>query len=157
MKAKHFYRALCILLVGLVSFFIVRALLIPKSFGEFGHYNAADLAVQRDRPVRHGGRASCAPCHKEEFEKVTKGVHKKVECENCHAPVVEHASNKKKTANMPTDKSATLCLRCHEQLAARPRKFPQIVLAAHLDEMEEEMSNEVCVQCHVPHAPKEDL
>ena len=41
---------------------------------------------------------------------------------------------------------AKLCRRCHEADAAKPKKFPQVVLAEH-------GGGEVCNACHQPHKP----
>jgi hypothetical protein len=39
----HLFRLAGVFLVGFASFLVVRALLVPKTFGEYGHYRGAAL------------------------------------------------------------------------------------------------------------------
>lgn len=157
MHSKHLIRAFGLLFFFFIGFLVVRAFMIPPSFGDYGHFRGDDVQSQRNKPVHHGGRESCKPCHEEVFNKVMAASHVKVQCENCHAPVTDHAIADEKIKDMPKDRTAVLCIRCHEYLAARPKTQPQVKILGHLKEMDEQFSPEVCVSCHNPHAPKEDL
>ena len=157
MHNKHLLRAVLLLFLGLTGFFSLRGFLIPESFNQYGHYRADNLREQQNHQVVHGGRESCLPCHREECEKVQSAVHRKVQCENCHTPLVDHVKEGKKIAKMSQDRGATLCIRCHEKLVARPKDFPQVDILGHLASMDESFSREICVSCHMPHAPDEDL
>lgn len=151
--SKHVVRAFLLLFVGLLGFLVVRAELVPSSFGRYGHYRADNVMEQRDHPVMHGGRESCAKCHAEQYKTVMGSPHKVVNCEDCHAPLALHVKDGKRSAPMPRDRKATLCLRCHERLAARPKKHPQIDVLQHLKDVGEKFQPEVCVDCHSPHSP----
>lgn len=151
--SKHVIRAFLLLGMGFLGFLVVRAFMIPPSYGAYGHYRGDNVMEQRDHPVINGGRESCQKCHVEQYKTVMEHEHKKVNCENCHAPVALHARADKKVADMPKDRKATLCMRCHERLAARPKSHPQVDVMKHLKDVGEQWSPEVCVDCHDPHSP----
>jgi hypothetical protein len=161
MHAKHFLRAIGLLLFVVAAAVVARGFLVPTSYGEFGHYRGDNVQQQRDHAVIMGGRESCKDCHDEMFEEVMGNSHARVQCENCHGPVTEHARDDDKFADMPILREATLCLGCHEKLVARPDSFPQIDVHTHLQEMGDDpvsYAREVCLTCHKnPHAPTEDL
>ena len=58
---------------------------------------------------------------------------------------------------MAIDRSYKLCARCHRKLDARPEKFPQVRIDAHLKEQGEALIADVCLGCHQSHSPLEDL
>jgi len=151
--AKHVFRAFLLLLIALVALVLGRDLLVPPTFGQYGHYRAANVEQQRNLPVRHGGDESCRPCHAAQFDAHAAGPHQKVRCEVCHAPVAVHAAGGKKIAAMPVRKTAELCSLCHDRLAARPSAQPQIQWKQHVVEKGGEPSLEACFDCHDPHSP----
>jgi hypothetical protein len=61
--------------------------------------------------------------------------------------------NDERFAAMPVQRTATLCVSCHQRLAARPADFPQIRPQEHVTEMGGEGGPEACFDCHDPHAP----
>jgi predicted CXXCH cytochrome family protein len=151
--AKHVVRAALILLVFLVVLVLGRSAFVPPSWGEYGSYRASSVPELMAKPVIHGGRTACASCHPDEHDTVLGGGHARVQCEICHAPLAVHAANEEKIADMPVRRAAELCLGCHQRLAARPRAFPQIEPATHLEENGAEPGQEACVECHDPHEP----
>ncbi|MFQ5655158.1 MAG: cytochrome C [Planctomycetota bacterium] len=161
-RSKHLARAILLLGLVLAGFFTLRAFVVPETFGEAGHFRYANLAEQRAKPVKHGGRAACRPCHETILDENQAGSHKTVHCEGCHAPVVTHADfeqrdgpSKGKIADMPRHRSWRLCARCHQRLQARPETFPQVDIKSHLEELEMEYGENVCIECHDPHSPME--
>ena len=57
--AGHLFRLAAVFLVGLILFLTVRALLVPKSFGRYGHYRA--MPLPRSQPCPSATRATrCA-------------------------------------------------------------------------------------------------
>jgi hypothetical protein len=151
--AKHIFRVFLLLIVGVVALILGRDLLIPPTFGEYGHFRGSNVAEQSGKPVRHGGDRSCQSCHAEQFETHESGAHKPVHCELCHAPVAVHAAGGKKIATMPIRKSADLCISCHERMEARPASQPQVQPKQHVLEQGSEPSPESCFDCHDPHSP----
>lgn len=151
---KHVFRVVLLFVVLIVSIVLGRSLFVPESWGRYGWYRADNLAEQKDLPVRHGGDESCQKCHQEEFDARGQGGHKAVRCEVCHAPLVTHADEKVKTADMRTNKTVDLCATCHRKLAARPATFPQIELRAHVEGWGMQYGEGVCFTCHAnPHKP----
>ena len=58
---KHVFRIVILVAVILVVVMLGRGLLIPKTYGLYGRYRAANVAEQMNaRPVLHGGAAACA-------------------------------------------------------------------------------------------------
>jgi hypothetical protein len=150
-SARHVFRVL-FLLVIVVAFFIVgRTLLVPKSYGAYGPYRFDNVPQQAGaRLPLHGGVASCRECHADRVKTVADGAHRRVSCENCHAPLGTHAKPSGRIAEMAVDRSYTLCARCHRKIDGRPEAFPQIVLAQHQGGVE----GKACIECHDPHSPK---
>jgi len=155
--ARHVFRAALVLVVVIAAVSLGRGFLVPKSYGLHGSYRADNVQEQMNvRAPRHGGVASCAPCHAPQAGKRTAGSHRSVSCEVCHAPLSAHVADGKRSAAMPVDRSFTLCARCHRKVPARPEKFPQVVLEQHLQQQAAgaALEGKVCLDCHDPHSPK---
>ena len=150
---KHIWRIFLLVLVGIGAFLVGRILLVPKTFGMFGHYRAANVAEQRAFEVKHQGPESCEPCHADEFALWGASPHKTIICEDCHAPYVTHVKDDNKIADMEKNPAPDFCLRCHQRLPARPADFPQVEALEHLAKLKVEMGDTVCIVCHNPHSP----
>jgi hypothetical protein len=141
----HLIRPAILLLAGIGIFLIIRALIIPKDFGQYGHYRPAALEEIRQRPISYAGQDQCVICHDDEARTRAAGKHAHVACEACHGPLAKHAGDP--VANVPKlPDVASLCRRCHEKDAAKPLAFPQVVAAEHSGGM-------LCNSCHQPHNP----
>ena len=151
--AKHVVRAFLLLIIAVVALVLLRTLLVPDSWGQFGWYRGDNVAEQRAKEQRHGGNTACMECHDQEYETLAGAGHAAVKCEGCHAAVALHAVDGEWIAEMPIHREAELCLRCHQWLDARPRNFPQIKPREHVDEQGGEYGPAVCFDCHDPHAP----
>lgn len=143
--AGHLFRLLGVFAAGLLLFLIVRGFLVPRSFGEYGHYRGNALAEIAARPVNYAGHATCEGCHTDVFDKKKDGKHAHVNCEACHGALAKHADDPASVTPQKLD-AAVLCVRCHEANAAKPKSFPQVVSADHA-------SGVVCDTCHQPHSP----
>jgi hypothetical protein len=149
--ARHVFRVVLLLVVGLAVFFLVRHELVPKSFGMYGPYRFDNVAEQmKVREPAHAGPAACGECHEAEFKKRAAGKHKAVSCEVCHAPKAVHVKADGSFEQMPIDRSFVLCARCHRKILGRPVKFPQVVLEQHVNGPVE---GDVCIKCHDAHSP----
>ena len=144
--AGHLVRLALVLLGVLVLFLAVRAAIVPKSFGQFGHYRGAVLEEIRARPVSFAGRETCAICHDEVVKVKSEGKHANIGCEACHGPSSAHTEDPTTNHAVKPD-PATLCVRCHESDPARPKWFPQVSSKEHSNGMS-------CGDCHKPHTPK---
>ena len=141
----HLVRPAVVLIAALGIFLIIRALIIPKAFGQYGHYRPAALMEIRQRPIAYAGQDQCVLCHDDEAKTRAAGKHAHVACEACHGPLAQHASDP--AAHVPKlPDVANLCRRCHEKDAAKPSAFPQVVTAEHSGGM-------LCNSCHQPHNP----
>lgn len=153
--AKHIIRAVLLLVLIAVAFVVVRHFALPETFGMHGHYRFRSVAEHVARPPFYGAPGVCAECHDEEAETWSAGAHRSVSCEVCHAPLGTHVEADEQVAPMRVQPSYSLCGRCHQRLAARPKEFPQVALSDHVAENGEEMTERVCLECHDAHNPSE--
>jgi hypothetical protein len=134
-----------VLLAGIGLFLVVRAAVVPKGFGQYGHYRPGALDTVRQRPISYAGQETCLLCHEDQGKARAAGKHAHVACEACHGPLAKHADDP--AANVPKlPDVANLCRRCHEKDTAKPKTFPQVVTAEH-------SGGAPCNACHVPHNP----
>ncbi len=143
--ALHLIRLAVVLVIAFAAFFVLRSALVPKTFGQYGHYRGASLAEGRAHALNYAGHAACEPCHEEIVIAKKKGRHTGVGCEACHGPLAKHADDPSTKPQLPD--TAVLCARCHEANSARPKRFPQVVL-------EEHSGGASCGSCHQPHQPR---
>jgi hypothetical protein len=145
-EAGHLVRMAALLFAGLVVFLLIRHVIVPKSFGQYGHYRGAALAEIMARPVSFAGKETCELCHADVAELKGKGKHSGVACEACHGPSAAHAEDPSGHPAVKPD-PAVLCVRCHEINPSKPSWFPQVVSKEHAGDVP-------CGVCHQPHSPK---
>ncbi len=146
-NAGHLIRPAVVLLAALGLFILGRGIFIPKTFGQYGHYDAASLDRIRQRPISYAGQDACVMCHDDQAKVRASGPHAHVACEACHGPQQAHAGADDPSAHKPVlPDTAVLCKRCHEKDAAKPKSFPQVVSAEH-------SGGAACNVCHTPHNP----
>jgi len=146
--AEHLFRLAAVFLAGFVLFLIVRSVLVPRSFGRYGHYRGDAIAEAAALPVSYAGHKACADCHSDIVDVKSHGKHKGVNCESCHGPQEKHVEDPGAVTPAKLDTSL-LCPRCHQANIAKPKSFPQVEAADH--------SNGVaCNTCHKPHSPAID-
>ncbi len=154
---SHVIKIILVLVVVGVVGVAVRAMVLPTSFGKYGHYRGDAIQDEINRPIRNGTNASCLVCHPHIREMHLAGVHNTVSCEFCHGPVADHVKDGKVTANLPKKEGKEikkLCLRCHNQIIrARPKEsIKMISMPQHL-EQKHVRTDHNCNQCHNVHAP----
>ena len=143
--AGHLFRLAAVFVAGLLIFLVIRGFLVPKSFGQFGHYRANAVTEIAARPIKFAGHESCEGCHADVLDNKKNGKHVGVNCEACHGPQAQHADDPTSVKPAKLD-TAVLCARCHEANAAKPRNFPQVDTAEHSTGLP-------CDTCHQPHSP----
>jgi hypothetical protein len=143
--AGHLFRLAAVFIAGLLIFLVIRGFLVPKSFGQFGHYRANAVTEIAARPIKFAGHESCEGCHADVLDKKKNGKHAGVNCEACHGPQAQHVDDPTSVKPAKLD-TAVLCARCHDANAAKPRNFPQV-------DTEEHSTGLPCDTCHQPHSP----
>jgi hypothetical protein len=143
--AEHLLRVALVFAVGTIAFVIVRAILVPRSFGEYGHYRGNAIMEIAAQPVIFAGHQACETCHSDVAEVKSNGKHAGVNCEACHGALAKHAEDPG-AVQPPNLDTAVLCVRCHEVNGARPKSFPQIIAKEH-------SAGLPCETCHQPHSP----
>lgn len=142
---EHLVRLAVVMLIVLVAFVIVRTAIVPKSFGQYGHFRGAAVGETAAKPAVYAGHETCESCHTDVADKKKTGKHVVVACEACHGALANHAGD---PSLQPTKlDTAVLCSRCHEANSAKPKWFPQVVTADHSGGL-------ACDTCHQPHSPK---
>ena len=142
---EHLVRMAVLFLGGTLLFVILRAVMVPSDFGEYGHYRAGALDDNRARPIQYAGRTVCADCHPDVVEARAGGKHELIGCEACHGALAAHAEGRTEDKPALPDPRAT-CLQCHQKTVSRPAGFPQIVPADH-------SPAGACTECHMAHSP----
>jgi hypothetical protein len=142
--AGHLLRFAFLFVLAFAVFLVVRHFVVPKSFGEYGHYRGAAIAEIAARPVKFAGHDTCETCHADILDAKKTGKHAHVNCEACHGPLANHA-NDPSIASAKLD-TAILCVRCHAASAAKPKDFPQV-------DAEQHSAGVPCETCHKPHDP----
>jgi len=143
---EHLFRMAALFLVGLGVFLIVRAYLVPKGFGEYGHYRPGALEDNRSLPLHYAGRAACAECHSDVVDLRKGSKHERIGCESCHGPLAQHAADPDALTPKRPDKKK-VCLTCHLTESAKPPRFPQV-------DPKEHGGSGGCDECHKPHHPE---
>ena len=142
---EHLLRLAALFVVGGLVFLVARAALVPKDFGEYGHYRGGALAEIRSKTPVYAGQAACRECHDDVFETRQPSRHKVLSCEACHGPLAVHATGDE-AVQPPKIDSTALCSRCHAANTGKPKWYPTVVVKEH--------SDDPCVSCHKPHDPR---
>jgi predicted CXXCH cytochrome family protein len=127
-------------------FLLLRYLLTPDTFGEYGHYRGASLIDNASVEIHYAGQQACLDCH-QDIEDIKKlDVHSEIHCESCHGPGQAHVlSGEAKDILKPTGRE--FCAKCHKMNAARPKN------AVFQIEVDKHNSEKNCTECHNPHQP----
>jgi hypothetical protein len=159
MKAyDHIIRFTLLIIVVIIGFFIVRACMVPDTFGvqgsyTYAYYRADSATEQAALPAVYQGAGHCSACHAPQDLMLQANAHAGLDCESCHGSFKAHNNNTKE--RMAVSDTVDACMLCHADLSARPAQFPQIEsFAAHVAQQGEELlPGMTCATCHDPHAP----
>jgi hypothetical protein len=137
---------LIVLFVVLVGGLVVaRWLLVPKTFGQDGHYRSAAVDSIKALPIRYAGQQVCGECHDEIYGLKKASRHSGVACEVCHGAAAAHVDDPEEySPGAPRERG--YCPLCHGYNASRPTGFPQIDPIMH-------NPMKPCISCHDPHEP----
>lgn len=143
---EHLARLAAVMIIAVVAFIVLRTAVVPRSFGQYGHYRGAAIAETAARPIAFAGHAACEACHTDVADLKKQGRHVVVSCEACHGALARHADDPASVTPAKLD-TAVVCARCHEANTAKPKGFPQVATADHSGGL-------ACDTCHQPHKPK---
>ncbi len=146
--AGHLFRFAGLFVLAFLAFLVIRHYVVPRSFGQYGHYRGAAIGEIAARPIHFAGHATCEGCHSDVLDAKKNGKHAHVNCEACHGALANHADDPADVVPPKVD-TAVLCIRCHAASAAKPKAFPQVVAADHANGVP-------CETCHQPHSPAID-
>ena len=85
--AGHLFRFAFLFVVAFFVFLVVRHFVVPKTFGEYGHYRAAAIGEIAAHPIHFAGHETCETCHADILDVKKAGKHAGVNCEACHGPL----------------------------------------------------------------------
>ena len=91
--SSHLLRLVWVFAAALGVFLLVRQAVIPKAFGQYGHYRPGALETIRQRPLTFAGQDTCVVCHDDQAKARAAGKHAHVACEACHGPQAQHADD----------------------------------------------------------------
>jgi hypothetical protein len=168
---QYIKRLLLTFAVVISLFLVIRTLLVPKSFGEYGHYRGLSLEENAAKPFRYAGTAACGKCHQDIVSEKSAGHHAGLACEGCHGPAYKHSKFADSTHAVPLVDSLKLerntarayCATCHELNAARVKMVSDTVNVSVIKMIQEKKHGQVinketnapfaCIECHNPHDP----
>jgi uncharacterized CHY-type Zn-finger protein len=146
--AGHLFRFAGLFVLAFLLFLVIRGYVVPRSFGQYGHYRGNAIGDIAAHPVKFAGHQACENCHTDVLDVKKAGKHALVNCEACHGPLSKHAEDPTSVTPVRPD-TAVLCARCHTASVAKPKSFPQV-------NPEEHSSGVACGTCHKPHNPAID-
>lgn len=128
------------------AFLIIRHLLVPKTFGQYGFYRGASLEEIEQTPIKYAGQKACLDCHLDIGDLKQQDVHSEISCETCHGPGQKHSENGD-IALLEVPVSRESCGICHSKNAAKQKNaIFQVNLSEHY-------IRKNCIECHNPHQP----
>lgn len=138
-------RLLLVFAVFIGLMLVLKYLLTPDSWREFGAYRGNALTEIADQKAKYVQMEDCAMCHDSIAELKNSGMHTTLQCEICHGPGYMHIEDEANQMDIPEGRN--YCLVCHTKNAARPENIIKQIDAIEHNEGEE------CITCHNPHEP----
>ncbi len=142
-------RLLLLFAIAIAVLLLLRHLLVPESFGRYGHYRANAVGDVASAKLHYAGHLVCRECHEDIAAVKTSSMHAPVACEACHGPGYAHTQDPT-TYKLSAPRGRKRCAYCHSYDASRPTGFPQINPAQH-------GGDDPCITCHNPHQPESAL
>lgn len=131
--------------LAIAALMVARILLVPESFGRYGHYRADAIDEIIATETKYAGYKACVQCHDDIYEIKEKSNHRGVSCEVCHGPAARHIEAPDEfVPDAPRGRG--YCPLCHGYNPSRPTGFAQIITALH-------NPGKACMSCHDPHNP----
>src|SRR5579863_5987828 len=148
--AAHLFRFAGLFVVAFLVFLVVRGYVVPKTFGEYGHYRGAAIGEIGARPVKFAGHQACESCHADIADAKTKGAHAHVNCEACHGALFQRLPAPPRPEGNLYERFVALII---------PPIAPDAPLVLHSDDPTSVTPTKpdtltLCVRCHTATAAK---
>ncbi len=88
-NAGHLFRFAGLFVLAFLVFLVVRHFVVPKSFGQYGHYRGAAMGEIAAHPTKFVGHETCESCHSDVADKKKAGKHAGLSCEACHGALFQ--------------------------------------------------------------------
>ena len=132
--------------IFIALFLVLRHILVPDTFGQYGHYRGASLTDNAAFEIHYAGQQACFECHQDIEDLKTQDVHSTIHCETCHGPGLKHTETSE-AGDVIKPSEREFCGSCHALNAARrPDAIVQVDLKKHNTEKK-------CIECHNAHQP----
>ncbi|MBL7110465.1 MAG: hypothetical protein ISS19_00810 [Bacteroidales bacterium] len=141
-------RLLLLMTIFIVVFILIRAVLVPEGFGDYGHYRAGSLQDNESYEIKYAGHEACIECHSDIFELKEADLHSELNCEICHGPAQSHVEYPD-SVDVKLNRERDFCALCH---AAHAAKSTNVIFQINPDE---HYIEKICIDCHNPHQPWE--
>ena len=132
-----------VLVGGILVFLVLRSFLVPKSFGQYGHYRGNAIAEIAARPIPTPAIRPARAATRRRRRKRKSGKHAHVNCEACHGPLAKHADDPARSAGKARHGGAV------RPLPEANRQAEGIPAGASADHS----AGLPCDTCHQPHSP----
>ena len=66
--AGHLFRFAGLFVIGFLTLLGIRGYVVPKSFGQYGHYRGDAITEIAAHPVQFAGHEACETCHTDVLE-----------------------------------------------------------------------------------------
>ena len=134
---------LFVIFIGL--FLVIRHLLIPDTFGQYGHYRGDALIDNAEKEVIYASKETCIDCHSDIGEMLESDMHAGISCLACHGPGLKHVdSMEKEDIYVPSGRD--FCGRCH---SINPARSTNTIIQVDIKEHNSDRND--CIDCHNPH------
>lgn len=167
---QHIKRLIIAFAVVFLLFLVMRQVLRPRSFGEFGHYRPQAIQENMMKEMHYAGSAKCSKCHDEMHNDKALGFHAQLKCEVCHGPGLKHVlfADLFKDGKLPDSLLLNKpdqrkdCAICHEENPARIKILFDTIDNTMIHQVNTLKHNPVdrstkesirCIECHNPHQP----
>ncbi|MDF1575347.1 MAG: cytochrome c3 family protein [Bacteroidales bacterium] len=127
-------------------FLIIRSILVPDTFGQYGHYRGESLEDNASEKLVFAEAEDCKACHDDILGKLQNEMHSGLSCLICHGPGRAHVEDPQ-LGNITKESGREFCGRCHNYHPAKSTDviFQVDILTHHTEKTD-------CIECHNPHS-----
>jgi len=96
---NHVWRPLFAVIGIIILILLARMVMVPKDFGVhergymYGWHRRGNEEDWKKIKVKYQGKEYCRDCHPDKYDSINKTPHRIIQCENCHGPASDAASD----------------------------------------------------------------